>query len=111
MRPSREICITVQTSDRFVVVFAPPVWAAGQTQEGGAHCRTPGGKHHLNDTGHDQRHPQDESGTLEGRRGEEVQLAVSQGVITWPVYEHFSGRQVTKCRNHKNRVLYNRLCP
>lgn len=77
-----EICITVETSDRFVVVYASlPVRAAGQTQEGSARRRTPGRKHRLNDTGHDQRHPQDQSGALEERRGEEVQLAGCWGVI------------------------------
>lgn len=80
-RPLHEICITVETSDRFVGAFASLlVRAAGQTQEGSARQRTPGRKHRLNDTGDDQRHPQDQSGTLEERRGGAVSRTL--GVVT-----------------------------
>lgn len=61
-----------KVSDRFAVAFASLlVRAAGKSQEGSARCRALGNKHHLNDTGHNQRHPQDQSGTLEKRRSEE----------------------------------------
>lgn len=45
----------------------PPDGAAGQTQEGNAHSGAAGREHHLDDTSHDQRHPQDQSGAVDAR--------------------------------------------
>lgn len=44
-----------------------PGGAARQTQEGHADTKAPGGKHQLDDTSHDQRHPKDQSGTVDAR--------------------------------------------
>lgn len=53
--------------DRSAVVSGSPlvVRAARQTQERHADSEAAGRKHHLDDTSHDQRHPEDESGAID----------------------------------------------
>lgn len=62
-----------------VVSGSLPGGAAGQTQEGHANTKAPGAKHQLDDTGRDQRHPKDQSGTVDAR-GVEGTLVGDAGV-------------------------------